>query len=586
MQIVYLAAPKIVGGQDHVAERWGELPGEPAVRVPAGLQAEVKTVASRSRAVLPGVVENDPASIARFLSELGRRDAARIEAIGGRRLSFIAAGQDAGDLAIDEGLASAIVVAWHRPDEDALDDLREALEMEKIPELEKIVAWVKTLGESVRAGMEAGEGLDDSIVEAKVADGFSSRDTPIGSRWQPNGGLDEGSDFGAADETDDAGDSAASARQALDAWRETGSTRGLVDALGGSDATRRRAVELAATRAYGNEFLGLPDADGDVAFLESLVAKTKPEPKAKAPLLPQPLHIADPDKLPPRKFLFNADYIRKYVSLTTSPGGRGKSSLLLAEAFGMAAGRDLSGKPTKPLRVLHWCLEDPLDELHLRVGALLKYHRMRSEDLGARLYVLSGREHPLKIAYPKDGRPTVDRAAVERLVANLLALRIDVLQIDPFVSLHLCGENDTAAMDLVIKELGRVADACNCAVHVANHARKPLRDGDGRITSMDSRGASALIDGVRAQRLLNPMTDKEATQFGIEPEAAWRYIKLEDGKGNLRPKSAGRWLKLEFRASTTRPTTPRRATCRSSSPGARRTAPAEERMRRNASPLG
>ena len=211
----------------------------------------------------------------------------------------------------------------------------------------------------------------------------------------------------------------------------------------------------------------------------------------------------------------------------------------------MAVGRDLFDKPTKRLRTLHWCLEDPLDELRLRVGAILKFHGLKSDDLGGNLFVMSGREHPLTIAHPKDGGAIVDSVGVEKLVSLLRALQIDVIQIDPFVSLHRCSENDTAAMDLVIKELGRVADVCNCSVHIANHVRKPLRDGDGRIASMDSRGASALIDGVRAQRLLNPMSDKEAASFGIEPEQVWRYLRLEDGKGNLRPKSAGQWLKLE-----------------------------------------
>jgi hypothetical protein len=48
-----------------------------------------------------------------------------------------------------------------------------------------------------------------------------------------------------------------------------------------------------------------------------------------------------------------------------------------------------------------------------------------------------------------------------------------------------------------------------------------------------------LIDGVRSQRLLNPMTERESVDYGIEPEDRWRYIRMDDGKGNLRPKSLG-----------------------------------------------
>ena len=553
MQIVYLAAPKIVGGQDHVAQRWGELPGEPAVRVPAGLQADVKTAASRSRAVLSGVVENDPASINRFLSELGKRDAARIEAIGGRRLSFIAAGQDAGDLAIDEGLASAIVVAWHRPDDDALDDLREALEMEKVPEAEKIVARVQTLGESVRSGMEAGEALNDSIVEAKVADGFSSRDTPIGSRWQPNGGLDEGSDFGSVDEADDAGDRALPAREAFEQWKldrdSTVKTRTLAEALSRGIETTRRAVEQAATMAALLE--GVDDAREDEAFIERLVVEAEASPavekKAKA-FAVRPFDIRDFRTIEPRRFVFATDYVRKFLSATTAPGGRGKSSLVIAEACCMAIGQTFDGRPAKPLRVLIWNGEDPREELELRVAAWLQHNGKSAADLGGRLAIMSGRDTPLKLVEQGSRGPSVRKADAERLVATIRENGFDVLILDPAISLSLCAENDNVAGDMLAKELGRIAGVTDTAVMIVNHTRKPSRDGDGKVTIADSRGASALTDAARAQRVLNLMSKAEGEKWGIPEGSRWRFVRVggpDAQKANLAPGAGGNWIELQ-----------------------------------------
>jgi hypothetical protein len=337
-----------------------------------------------------------------------------------------------------------------------------------------------------------------------------------------------------------------SPRKALDYWRQTGDHAALVS-LWEDDATKRRAVELAALRFSGADIMGEEDAHGDLAFIESLVAKAEGAPKAKAKALdlPKPAHVGDPDKLPPRPVVFGGDYVRGFVSATTSPGGRGKSSLLIAEAIAMAAGLDIIGKPAKTLRVLHYCLEDGLDELEKRLGAALRFKGLSDDDLGDNLFLRSGRDHPLTIASPTNSGPRINKAAIDELVAILTALRIDVLQLDPLISLHNCPENSNETNDIIVKELGRVAARCNCAIMIANHARKLDAKANGVIVSEDSRGGGAFIDGVRVQRLLNPMSEKTAQTYGVAVDQAWRYLRLDDGKNNLRAKRGGLWFKLE-----------------------------------------
>src|SRR5262249_5304248 len=118
-----------------------------------------------------------------------------------------------------------------------------------------------------------------------------------------------------------------------------------------------------------------------------------------------PFGLRDPQSIPPRQWLYNRHFVRKYPSVTVAPGGVGKSSLIFVEALAMARGRDLIGaKPIAPLRVWVWNGEDPLDELERRVTAAAIRFNIGREDIGDRLFVDTGREMPIVLAKQgKDG---------------------------------------------------------------------------------------------------------------------------------------------------------------------------------------
>ena len=90
----------------------------------------------------------------------------------------------------------------------------------------------------------------------------------------------------------------------------------------------------------------------------------------------------------------------------------------------------------------------------------------------------------------------------------------DVVIADPFISSHQVTENDNNAIDMVVKEWGRVAELGNCAVRLTHHARK----GEQEITAESGRGASALIAAARCVRVFNRMSKEEADKAGIEDE--------------------------------------------------------------------
>ncbi len=295
--------------------------------------------------------------------------------------------------------------------------------------------------------------------------------------------------------------------------------------------------------------------DEDLAVLIDKARKKwdKPDPgdtpaERKAPALPTvpiratPYVFKDPATIPPRDRLYGDVLVRKMVSATISPGGVGKSSLVSGEALAMVSGKALLGvQPRKQFRVWLWNLEDPQEETERKIQAAAKYHRLTAEDIGDRLLVDSGRTQRLVIAKStKDGAAIV-QPVVDSLVAEILKYGIDVLVIDPFVSCHEVTENDNSAMDMVVKEWGKVAERGNCAVHLIHHTRK-LGDA-AEVTTESSRGGSSATDACRVVRTVNRMTKLEAEKAGVENPR--RFFRTFDDKANLSPPAEkSSWFEL------------------------------------------
>ncbi len=249
-----------------------------------------------------------------------------------------------------------------------------------------------------------------------------------------------------------------------------------------------------------------------------------------------PFALPNARTFPRRQWLYARHYIRRFVTATAAPGGRGKSSLIGAEAMAMVSGRDLLGKPVKkPLRVWYMNLEDPREETERRlIGIALRYH-LTAEDLGGRLYTDSGRDQTIQIARQEAGQTIINTPLIEAIVAEVKRRGIDVLIIDPFVSSHNVNENDNGAIDQAVKAWARIADRCNCAVELVHHVRKGAVGFKHEIDADDMRGAGSLQGAVRSVRVINAMSAEEAQQAGVENRH--EYVKLTNGKPNMAPRS-------------------------------------------------
>jgi hypothetical protein len=253
----------------------------------------------------------------------------------------------------------------------------------------------------------------------------------------------------------------------------------------------------------------------------------------------------DPEKIPPRRWLYHPNYIRQFTSLTLSTGGVGKSSQLIVEALAMITGRPLLDiKPVKKLRAWYFNGEDPTEELQRRFAAAALHYKINEDDISdGYLFVDSGRIMPIVLVEEGRHGTIIAVPVVEQVIATIRDRKIDVLIVDPFVATHRVPENDNGAIERVAKAWSHIAEACNCSIMLAHHTRKT--QGGNAVSVEDGRGAGALLAAVRVARTLNTMSDSEAKEAGVKSSERGRHYRSDVGKANLTPPAEkADWFKI------------------------------------------
>lgn len=253
---------------------------------------------------------------------------------------------------------------------------------------------------------------------------------------------------------------------------------------------------------------------------------------AKRILDPTPFSFPEAADIPRRAWIYSDHYIRRFVSATVAPGGLGKSSLTIVEALSMASGKPLLGvEPNGEFDVWLWNGEDPQEELDRRVTAAMQEYGLTKADIGGRLFLDTGHNQPIILAKESRAGAAIDEQLSTELFDAVGRRKVDVLILDPFVSIHRVSENDNGAIDLVTKRLARLAAEKAISVELVHHVRKP---NGSETTIHDARGASALANTVRAGRALTGMTESEGRSLGVEKY--WNYFRFSGAsKSNLAP---------------------------------------------------
>lgn len=259
-----------------------------------------------------------------------------------------------------------------------------------------------------------------------------------------------------------------------------------------------------------------------------------------------PFRWPDHRTLPRRPWVWGRWLLLGTVSAIVAPGGVGKSSFVASMLLSLASGRqDILGKTVwvAPKRVWYWNLEDGLDELEMQLVAASMFHGVGQEECGDRIFLDSGPEgSELRIAIEDRDGYSIAVPVVEALIAELLARKIDVLVIDPFVSSHGVSENDNSAVDAVVKTWAGIAKRASCSIVLVHHSKKL---GNEKVTAESSRGASALVSAARVTLVLNRMDKDEAQRFGIvEDKERRRLFTVQDDKANRAPAEDAQWYRL------------------------------------------
>ena len=250
---------------------------------------------------------------------------------------------------------------------------------------------------------------------------------------------------------------------------------------------------------------------------------------------PTPYEMFDALTLPRREWVYGHDYIKKYISVTASAGGIGKTSAIIVEAIAIATGKDLLGTTVKEQSNV-WVinLEDPISEMQMRTIAAMQHYGITPDDIKGRLF-MDG-EDTMQItlaAESRDGLITNDDL-LAHISRKIKENNIGVVILDPFISSHLVNENNNGSIQAVVAMLRKLARDTNSSIQLVHHIRKTNGD-DATIDSV--RGAGSLIGAARAARVINRITPEDAMALGVNEHEARGIFRVDDGKANLAPPS-------------------------------------------------
>jgi hypothetical protein len=321
-----------------------------------------------------------------------------------------------------------------------------------------------------------------------------------------------------------------------------------VEALPSSLLKKWRAIESAGGTPHFQKrrFWGVEDKGPDDPIPDVEAIPTIEPPKPSAPFVLRPRGIIDPAAIPPRRWLGGGQfYQRRTVSTTIAPGDTGKTTLGMVEGVSMQTGRCLLGDfPDEKLRIWIHNGEDSRDELDRKLAAVCLFNNIPLSEV-ADIFLTTASDIPLRVA---SGYSEIvpDKPLIKCIHEQIGDNKIDVAMFDPLITLHGVPESDNGKMDQVIRIFAAIADAQNCSVSLAQHVRKGPAGEDYDYRVEDARGASAVRDAVRAARVLNRMSEKQAIEVGITPHDRAAYIRIDRAKGNY-SRSGGetRWLTFD-----------------------------------------
>jgi hypothetical protein len=245
----------------------------------------------------------------------------------------------------------------------------------------------------------------------------------------------------------------------------------------------------------------------------------------------------------PRAWLQGNIFCRGFMSSLLADGGVGKTALRYAQLLSNAIGRSLTGDHVfQRCRVLIISLEDDCEELRRRILAAMIYHKVDREEVKGWLFLSAPGAGAGKLMMQDRGGKLIRGELVQKLEDTIVARKIDIVSLDPFVKTHSVEENDNSAIDDVVQVLTDLSAKYDIAVDTPHHTSKGNAEPGN---AHRGRGASAMNNGGRLVYTLSTMNAEEAEAFGIGEDARRSYIRMDSAKVNIaRPLGTARWFRL------------------------------------------
>ena len=199
---------------------------------------------------------------------------------------------------------------------------------------------------------------------------------------------------------------------------------------------------------------------------------------------------------------------------------------------------------TNGVRVWYISGEDDHDEIDRRIAAYCKVEgNVTDLTLGGNLFVDDKISFPFKVARTGGSGVQFDAARLLAFENAIERDRIDAVIFDPFISFHLLSENDTSAMDGLIKQLGEICLRRMCSLELTHTCASRLWAKRDYGLRCSRRRCNRQCRAVSC-RVLNKMSSIEAEQAEITPEQRTSYIRIDSGKRNMAPPEKAKWCKL------------------------------------------
>ncbi|OZI78656.1 helicase RepA family protein [Bordetella genomosp. 6] len=211
------------------------------------------------------------------------------------------------------------------------------------------------------------------------------------------------------------------------------------------------------------------------------------------------------------------------VGALVSPGGAGKSMLILQLAAQIAGGPDLLEVGELPTgAVVYLPAEDPPVAIHHRLHALGAHFTAAQRQAVADGLLIEPLIGKCPNIMARDWFDGLKRAAEGHRLMVLDTLR----------RFHIEEENASGPMAQVIGRMEAIAAETGCSIVFLHHANKGAAMAGAGDQQQASRGSSVLVDNIRWQSYLSGMTQAEAEEWGVDEGQRGYFVRYGVSKAN------------------------------------------------------